>query len=362
MAGAAGCGWTLAAAAFRRDRTRNLPHRSSSVSPPVRRASGDVDVARRRGRRGRSRSGQHLPNCRSPAAHRGCSTKSELFFSHAHPRVNKVLFFLNILSSLRSSCSRGSRRPPGASAMPKRNKGAGAGKRSWEDAGSSSRPSSKPQRIVSCAASLPSCHLAALPMAASHISSPMLSPCSRMWRATPCLPATPVLTDDECDAWIRWGEDQGFVLEKHAQTSSTRTATTAASRWSAQTLRTRYFHAFGSGYPTQSAAGRHAAATQTSAYTSMRPSEVWATRRPVQSAGGRSVTEFTVLVYRRGGLEGGETVSGSHGSAPADDRLRFAPRRGACLVHAHGIRCLTHEGAEVQKGVKYLLRTDVAYV
>ena len=41
--------------------------------------------------------------------------------------------------------------------------------------------------------------------------------------------------------------------------------------------------------------------------------------------------------------------------------VRVAPKRGAALVHAHGARCLTHEGAEVRRGAKYLLRTDVAY-
>ena len=34
---------------------------------------------------------------------------------------------------------------------------------------------------------------------------------------------------------------------------------------------------------------------------------------------------------------------------------------GAVLLHAHGQRCLTHSGAPVTGGVKYLLRTDVVY-
>ena len=65
-----------------------------------------------------------------------------------------------------------------------------------------------------------------------------------------------------------------------------------------------------------------------------------------------SVTEFTVLLYlNEAGLEGGETVFyGSHGSAPKDDTLRFGPRTGACLVHAHGTRCLTHEEQRCEGG------------
>ena len=69
------------------DRTRNLHHIGLVGVPPVRRASDHVDVARRRGRRGRSRSGQHLPNCRSPAAHRGCSTEESESSSFPTPHV-----------------------------------------------------------------------------------------------------------------------------------------------------------------------------------------------------------------------------------------------------------------------------------
>ena len=76
-----------------------------------------------------------------------------------------------------------------------------------------------------------------------------------------------------------------------------------------------------------------------------------------------SITEFTVLLYLSdSGLEGGETIFyGSHGAGPRDEILRFKPKRGTALVHAHGTRCLTHEGAAVTAGTKYLLRTDLCY-
>lgn len=37
------------------------------------------------------------------------------------------------------------------------------------------------------------------------------------------------------------------------------------------------------------------------------------------------------------------------------------PEAGAALIHAHGRRCLMHEGAAVEKGVKYVFRSDVIY-
>jgi hypothetical protein len=75
------------------------------------------------------------------------------------------------------------------------------------------------------------------------------------------------------------------------------------------------------------------------------------------------VTEFTLLIYlNEEGLEGGETLFyATHRPRPDNVALRITPRIGACLLHAHGERCLTHEGAAVARGTKYLLRSDVAY-
>ena len=61
------------------------------------------------------------------------------------------------------------------------------------------------------------------------------------------------------------------------------------------------------------------------------------------------------------GLEGGETCFYAGHGARAPEAVRFAPRAGAVLVHAHGDRCLTHEGLAVTRGTKYLLRTDLAF-
>ena len=61
------------------------------------------------------------------------------------------------------------------------------------------------------------------------------------------------------------------------------------------------------------------------------------------------------------GLEGGETCFYAGHGAAAAEVARITPRAGASLVHAHGARCLTHEGAAVRRGVKYLLRSDLAY-
>lgn len=59
-------------------------------------------------------------------------------------------------------------------------------------------------------------------------------------------------------------------------------------------------------------------------------------------------------------LRGGATLfySSMYGRNPV---VSVPPIAGKLLLHGHGRRCLTHEGAEVISGVKYILRTDVLY-
>ncbi len=41
---------------------------------------------------------------------------------------------------------------------------------------------------------------------------------------------------------------------------------------------------------------------------------------------------------------------------------RGAPRAGMALLHRHGeAHCLEHEGAAVEAGLKYVLRSDVVF-
>ena len=37
------------------------------------------------------------------------------------------------------------------------------------------------------------------------------------------------------------------------------------------------------------------------------------------------------------------------------------PQEGMALLHRHGDRCLLHEAMPVEKGVKYVLRSDVIF-
>eukprot|EP00730_Choanoeca_flexa_P017402 TRINITY_DN8380_c0_g1_i4.p1 TRINITY_DN8380_c0_g1~~TRINITY_DN8380_c0_g1_i4.p1 ORF type:complete len:198 (+),score=27.11 TRINITY_DN8380_c0_g1_i4:218-811(+) len=75
-------------------------------------------------------------------------------------------------------------------------------------------------------------------------------------------------------------------------------------------------------------------------------------------------SEYTFLVYLNGQeeslppLQGGETVFYKNVRTVL---ASVAPEAGAALLHAHGRRCLMHEGAQVTKGSKYMLRSDVMF-
>ena len=80
--------------------------------------------------------------------------------------------------------------------------------------------------------------------------------------------------------------------------------------------------------------------------------------------GGGARSMFTLLVYLNASpdVRGGATVF-YKGSKPtkATELLRFLPQEGVALAHIHGPRCMLHEGAVVEDGCKYLMRTDVVY-
>ncbi|KAJ1490554.1 hypothetical protein T484DRAFT_1884033 [Baffinella frigidus] len=79
---------------------------------------------------------------------------------------------------------------------------------------------------------------------------------------------------------------------------------------------------------------------------------------------GGSESEYTALFYLNGqgdapyNLAGGETV---FWKTAKEELHSFSPTQGSLLLHAHGRRCLMHEGLEVTKGCKHLFRCDVLY-
>ena len=75
-------------------------------------------------------------------------------------------------------------------------------------------------------------------------------------------------------------------------------------------------------------------------------------------------SRLTFLVYLNDDFEGGYTTFYTPG--PMAGRLearRIAPRTGSVLVFPHGGDCgsLVHEGSTVERGAKYVIRTDVLY-
>jgi predicted 2-oxoglutarate/Fe(II)-dependent dioxygenase YbiX len=64
---------------------------------------------------------------------------------------------------------------------------------------------------------------------------------------------------------------------------------------------------------------------------------------------------LTLMIYLDEGCEGGTT---DFDLPDRDELLRVVPRRGMVLLFQHRLR---HQGAEVRRGVKNVLRTDVMY-
>ncbi|THU86442.1 hypothetical protein K435DRAFT_731499 [Dendrothele bispora CBS 962.96] len=80
------------------------------------------------------------------------------------------------------------------------------------------------------------------------------------------------------------------------------------------------------------------------------------------STGAKS--EWTLLVYLTGvqdGVEGGETLFYKSERCRPNETIVAPLTRGTALLHRHGQDCLFHEGSEVTKGVKYVLRSDLMF-
>ncbi|KAJ0466169.1 putative prolyl 4-hydroxylase, alpha subunit [Helianthus annuus] len=87
-------------------------------------------------------------------------------------------------------------------------------------------------------------------------------------------------------------------------------------------------------------------------------------------------THYTLLIYLNGNAESKpkSDVNGSHDSLEplvGGETVFYGPRnslvaevtptQGMALFHIHGAKCMLHESRNVMKGVKYILRSDVAF-
>ncbi|KAF7363336.1 Fe2OG dioxygenase domain-containing protein [Mycena sanguinolenta] len=76
-------------------------------------------------------------------------------------------------------------------------------------------------------------------------------------------------------------------------------------------------------------------------------------------------SEWTLLIYLTGyedGIEGGETLFYQNSKDTTRDIIKAPLTRGSALLHRHGRECLLHEGSQVVRGVKYVLRSDVMFM
>ena len=213
------------------------------------------------------------------------------------------------------------------------------------------------------------------------------------------------LSDAECRAWIEWGEAQGFSLEKHKQSNFIAHRDNGRIAIESEDVASALFERLRPIVPAY-LDGRPARGCNSNIRLYRYGQGQRFGKHIDQSNfldGDTGVTEFTVLVYLSGQVRGGETIfykvignrcafhrslclqacaraqhrkriDIANGCCASCDGLealqdhkgeyeaaRFSPRAGSALIHAHGQRCLTHEGAEVVEGLKYLLRSDVYY-
>jgi len=81
---------------------------------------------------------------------------------------------------------------------------------------------------------------------------------------------------------------------------------------------------------------------------------------------GKALSFMTFLVYLNDDFDGGETLikgQGNHVGDAKEDVFAIRPIQGSVLCFYHGNHPMSplHEGARVQRGTKYVARTDVLY-
>ncbi|KNC84369.1 hypothetical protein SARC_03414 [Sphaeroforma arctica JP610] len=194
---------------------------------------------------------------------------------------------------------------------------------------------------------------------------------------------TNFLSDSECAAWIEFGEREGFEASFQKQNRECAHRDNGRISIESESIAQAFFLRLNPSLPE-----KYGTRQLNSCNTNIRLYKYGPGQRfgrhvdesVVDSNGRKSV--YTVLVYLNGHNEdntsetprsgdgadleaintlvGGETkfYRRHHGSAIA---CAVRPKKGQALLHGHGAQCLTHEGAEVKEGVKYLLRTDVMY-
>ena len=167
-----------------------------------------------------------------------------------------------------------------------------------------------------------------------------------------------VLTDDECDALIRLADGigwdaapvttgRGFVMMP-AVRNNTRVMIDDVPRAAALWDRIERWT------PSERAQGRAVGLNERFRFYRYAPGEFFRWHRDgsfVRNDEERSL--MTALVYLNGDCEGGST------DFDLDDReIRVRPERGMVLLFDHRLR---HQGAPIERGTKYVLRSDVMY-
>jgi hypothetical protein len=176
--------------------------------------------------------------------------------------------------------------------------------------------------------------------------------------------ATSCLSPDECEAWISWGEAKGFVLEQHKQTMMVAHRDNGRLAVDSPEIAASIFARVRPFVPARLGRREARGCNPNIRLYKYGPGQRFGPHVDgTQTLPDGSRTEFTLLLYLNDeGLEGGATLFHATHKPRADNVvLRYSPQQGACLLHAHGDRCLTHEGEAVRRGTKYLLRTDVSY-